>query len=445
MNDHFGAAIFDRPEQYSNTSPSKGYKFNLSGEQGIITGLGELSSDHYWITNIPFEVSKNFQLMGTTKLLAINYLRHKTDGIIDDLGLTNSVPSLKAATVTRVLKNTMQLASRHFGIDGVPAKGLSAGIASANITHVPDVPNELKEACGQSFQNWVKCEYSYDTNHVHYSVYLPRLRHCLNIIESGIPLGTFSLIHESQLPVSQQDRLNLCINHESPMLVKFTIDRVSQEISHLLNWSNGAPQRTGNKPTIRQNNQRLWACTNELKFLSEFADLKIHQIAISRDYLNKNLYPPFLKRKNNDFNFTNLNLFAISYSFGILAENYWTSLTRNIEGSISLTPTSAWIHASDRLITLRSAKILSDAGFAVKGYGFGRIDLGVYPSAINDLMKVCIQNQIMFPFAESIEIHNSINVQDTKSTDFNLKASLATANELEKYMAFDDALISKGL
>lgn len=443
MMNNLGAAIFDEPQKYDKSRINSGFKCIHGEEPEPISGVGDLSNDVHWITNIPYEPFIKNQLAGTSRLLGTNFLRHNVDGICSDLGISNLDSRQKSIIISQILHSTFNLAVKEFSLSGMPALGLSAGIASTNLTPIPAVSSEMRTPSGEAFQNYTRCEYTYRSTNEQFSVWLPRLAHGEAVLQEGFPLGSFKLLGRHLLPASNQERLQFLDRIPFPFMAHVTIDSISDEVSHLLNWSNGAPQKLSSNARFKQNNSRSWVCGNEFNYIRQYADIKINDVALSDAPLECSLRLPYrrdLVKNGNELR----DICSVSYSYGLLAENYWASLTRNAEGKIEISPLSSWIHASDRIRTIHFASNLSKAGFDVKGFGFGRIDLSVRKEQIPDLTIACISNGLLFPIHRNDDIYSRLKKSADGAPTMSALYQIYTGDGLSLLLDFEKHFLGMG-
>jgi hypothetical protein len=175
--------------------------------------------------------------------------------------------------------------------------------------------------------------------------------------------------------------------------------------------------------------------SNEWAVLSELAEIEIDEIAISDREIEFERY-----RIPDTSRFARL-----SYSFGILLENYWYSLTSNEDGKPCRSPLTAWIHAIDRMWCLKYAMQLHHKGYSISGYGCGRLTFSLREEMIPDFLKDCQALRLL----PSMELVNDPELQfersnikipeNPKSND--LLAGAHLLGDLDMLMGWDDRFV----
>lgn len=431
----YGAVIFETPKTYDPISNNPGYKCIAGEEPERIFGTGELPSSARWLSNITLEQAHNMQLRNTPKLLDDKFLRTATSTIILELGLKKSAFSKQASVIAGIYRNVMELSNIYFGLPENPVNALASGLPSLMGHYQPLISDKkVVEAASKAILPYTNCERKNlgDIGSVEFvSLVLPRVKHSQNVLSSGIPWDDFEFLTQAQLP-SQSNRLSWVVNSDLPIIAKVKIPKIDKSFNHLINWGNGAGiiskknSGSGNYSTL---NPRDYVTSNELRKLAEFSDIEIDEIAISNTPVENRTNLPGVSK-----------LSTTSYSFGLLCENIWCSLTRDQNGQPKRSPMTAWLHATDRMLCLEYASALSRLGFTINGYGYGRITLVVTEEQKNDLRRAAFDLGLM----PSLELNSTLNsdLNDSNNPDSILRF-LYENGYLDDLLYLDDQYIMK--
>src|SRR5690606_39437946 len=99
-------------------------------------------------------------------------------------------------------------------------------------------------------------------------------------------------------------------------------------------------------------NMREWCSLPELQALSQAGDIEVIQVAL-----------PTGGYKTPELSTFRSKPAAVSYSYGLVAENLWVGLTRkpSWDGKTSRNLSTAWLQALDRMHCLKIAERLHNA------------------------------------------------------------------------------------
>lgn len=427
-----GAAVFLNKD-YNPNSLNPGYKCLTDGEPVPFEGTGELSTNVLWLTNITVTSAYSNQLRNTPRLLDDKYLRTTTSSILLELGLKKASLEDQSRYLASIFKNVMELSAQFYKLDEPPKSALAAGIpAQINYYHPKVLDRSIYEASQLAALAFVQCERSLPSNQEYefVSVILPRKSHAKNMLALGMPFDDFFWLTDHQMPVKSK-RLKWVLDSEFPMLCQVEVTAISKAYNHLINWGNGAGsllKRKTNSNGFMTANKREWVTSNELRVLAQFCNIEVHKVAISNTPPEVRFSLPS-EDKHSD----------LSYSYGLLAENLWCSLMRDIEGNYIRSPLTAWMHANDRMLCLEKAKQLSDLGFKVNGYGYGRITLAV-PVGQRSELKLAALKLDLLPFFDLDVTGDEIDVSGC-STEFEILKLLYSCGHLPFLLEVDDLFV----
>lgn len=377
-----GVVLFDSPSTYSPESENPGYLCLPDTEPVRIFGTGDLPSDVRWLTNINLDVARAARLKNSPKLLNTNFLRTSVSTILSELGLSNRPVSVQAYALAHYFRNTMTLADSLLGISGTPAFSLNQAIPVQISHYQPSISEQVRQFSVQSHQSYTQCEVSAGRDSKFTSVTLPRQAHAAAILTAGLPWGGWEKLPLSGV-ASNQSRVDYVLGCGRPAIAQITVTKVSKKFNQLVNYGAGAGMlsaktRTNNDYAVP--NGRHCATSNELKFLAEIADVTVDEVYVCDSPVEVRYGLPVETVQS-----------GLSYSYGLLCENIWTSLSRDTDGRVSKSPMSAWLHAEDRLACLRKAISMHDLGYKILGYGYGRVNIALEQEMLDRYHTDCMQ------------------------------------------------------
>lgn len=422
-----GAAIFETPTSYDPTKPSPGYKC-IAGEEPVrIFGTNELETSCRWLTNISLEDSYHTQLKNTPRVMDDKYLRILVSSMLVELGMKSKSFEYQSRVIANLHSNIFRLAANFYGMHEHPNNAFASGLPNLINHFLPTVNSkDVQDAANKAVLSYTTCECRNQKNsrNIEYtSVILPRVEHAKHILSRGQPFDDFEFVSSGKLPPASHRNawvLNNC--HQLPMLLNVNVRKIDPQYHHLINWGNGGGVFKAGKANYEFLNSRAFITSNEFEIISRFSDIEILNIAISNT-------PAEVRYDLPD----NSGLSSVSYSYGVLAENIWCSLTRNTSGQYKRTPFTAWVHSEDRMRCLIFAHLLSQSGFNVKGYGYGRIVLSISHDQRSDLFNFCFKTGLLPSMDLAIG-------QDSSSFNFDLSTHSGITNYIYANALLDDFL-----
>lgn len=426
-----GVVIFDRTNNYDPDGENPGYCCLPGKEPVRIYGTGDLPTDVRWLTNINLDVAYSSRLQNSPKLLNTNFLRTSVNSILVELGLKKKDPDKQVYIVASVFSNVMKQAQAFFGIDSPPIFSLAQAIPS-QLGHRPrSIDNDVRESSLRAIQSFGQCEAKPSSQSIFTSVLIPRHHHASKVLAEGLPFGEWSKVDNGSLP-SKPKRQDWITNLPVPALCKIKIDRVSRKYNPLVNYGAGAGllgKKGGSGASYSVLNDRVFACANEIEFLADIADISIEDTFVCEEPLEHRYKLPISDR-----------LAPLSYSYGILLENMWTSLDRDFDGKKQRSPMAAWLHATDRVECLKKASELHGIGYTILSYGYGRITLALEPRMQERLVSDCQRLGLIPPLG--IGSSNVVVMPDAPTGDELLIGLFSQAN-LETILDLDNQFTEK--
>lgn len=361
----FGVVIFDDPEKPGPGWASKG------GKSFRVRGTGDLASDHFWWTNLNFMVFQKYGLF-KANLKRSDYIRPEMNQLHKELGFANlgNSPANICEVTAEIFKRVMQLAKEQFGFGKPNNDTFGEDIYDIVIGQDKLQDQVINEALNQAHQAWNMCEGVSAQGSRIISFKKPRLMHAMHVLSTPIPSGLWEVMPDAKLP-AVNDRLKWAINQQRPILAKASVQQVDPAFASVISFAGGA------------NKERGWLSHPEILFLSQFAKIRIDQVMIAESYAEHPVNKLLQTGSITDH---------LSISIGILSENYWTSLSvpmilnkksKTLRQSI-YSPRSVWLSASDRFQMVMSAMLMDSAGFTVKAYGKGGLNIAVPKGMISE-------------------------------------------------------------
>lgn len=431
MRSAVGVVIFDSNKNYDPEGDNPGYRCLPGREPVRIYGTRDLPTNVRWLTNINLDVAYASRLQNSPKLLNTNYLRTSVNSILNELGLKGRPLAEQSFVVSNVFNNVMRLCGALLGVTEPPLFSLSQAIPSQIGHYQKPVDRELKSVSVRAVQSYGQCEVRSSKEAVFTSVVIPRYRHAKNILGAGLPWGDWRLVDQVCLPL-KPERLEWIEGLAEPSLCKIKINRVGKKFNSLINYGAGAGllgQRGKGGGDYSVMNDRLYASSNEIAFLSDVADIVIDDVYLCDEPVETRYELP-----SND------KMAPLSYSYGLLAENLWTCLDRDKDGKKQRNPMSAWLHAEDRLACIKVAAELSRMGYKILSYGYGRVTLALEPDMVGRVAGDCMRLGLIPPLG--IGATDVVTIPDEPSGEDLIVGLFAQAN-LDSILDIDNLFTEK--
>jgi len=423
-----GSVIFEKPKGYDPQGSNPGYR-SLPDEDPIrIFSTGDLATDVHWLSNIDVQKAYRLQLKNTPRILDDKYLRTSTSSILLELGLKDQSYSEQAKIVASIFSNAMELAKKAFGLVDVPAQSLASALTALIGHYQPNISSDIQRAGIMASQGFTECERREpgpDT--IFTSVVFPRVQYAQSILAGGLPFSEFTILSNDQMPPASK-RLSWICEDDMPMLAKVRITNIHPDFNPLINWGNGAgflKRQTQEGGNFTTGNSRDWVPSNELKVLAQFASFEVESIAVSEDEPEARYKLPFIDTVDPSHA-------MLSYSFGLLCENIWCSLLRDKQGVYQRTPLTSWVHATDRMMCLDKAYQLKKRGYAINGYGYGRITLAIHPEQAKQFVQDCYELGLVSHMKLSGPFTGAIPDNPTPAQVLNILFQIGSLNDLQK-------------
>ena len=382
----YGAVIFDDEKR-----PGAGWAALAGGEAFRIRGTGDLATDAYWWTNLSVQTVYLNRGLQAYHLKRVDYLRPTITQLQAELGLlvTRMTPARIVEIVAEIFGRVMRLAEQHYGVDRPHGFTLAEDMYAEIIKADTPIEPMIDEALKQAMQSYVHCQATAPAGSKLLVFRRPRIVHALDVLSTPVPGTQWEYIDGDKMPPMDK-RVDWIVNQSRPALVRASVRRVDHEVAGIVSFAGGNKE------------QRNWMSHPELLTLSKFAKVQIEGAFMGAEYVPHPVY------KNI---FTGGPLGPLSTSVGVLAENYWHSLSTshsfkrfaNQSEKVN-SPRAVWYSASDRFHMLMPALMMHTSGFIVRGYGRGQVTLAVQRGALEEARACAAAAGLLAPLHVGEEI-----------------------------------------
>ena len=235
-----------------------------------ITGTGDLESDHVWITNLDYSLSRDSGLSGHSRFRRIDFLRRTIPAIAESFGVGSSsrllsnpaaheflnslrrralqvgtvldpgsVAIAQAAIISKVFDRVMHLAQFVLDIDRVPQNRLAWGIRQ--VIAPPDVPAPewVSGAIDDAISYTTFCErIATDTPMDLYWFRLPPIQLAQRALLGPFPCGDWTRIKTPSEKIVRD-----VIDTRGPFLARITVMSTAAQVNRLINYGSGATKK----------------------------------------------------------------------------------------------------------------------------------------------------------------------------------------------------------
>lgn len=338
-----------------------------------VVGSHELSSSAVWLTNLEFDTFyRDLRKNGSNLYRHDTFLRTSLWQLACELGL-NDIKQYKRLTgreeaqvMSRFFGDVME-ASWRLGIRGYPQMMLSKGYRDRFYPDPPDVeyPRDLKDAFADinkaySFSERRVASRKSGAPDVSVSFTRHRYQHAVQVCEQPIPYGDWRR-------VSMMSRYEIR-DTSIPLLLRVVVNRVDAHLGALVNFG-GYRNKLHVDAGVAQRDAspRQWMSLPEYVFMSQHADIEVHEIYQAGAYIEN---PTLAALDRIDL------MQQLSPAFLLCCENLWTCPQRaKMDFLTDKTAVAGWLRSYDRLLCLRDALTLieRDPEVDVVSMSFGRI------------------------------------------------------------------------
>tara|TARA_B100000749_G_C18446024_1_gene474282 strand:- start:37 stop:1224 length:1188 start_codon:yes stop_codon:yes gene_type:complete len=363
MSKKIGVVCFDNFETIKG-----GWASVSGGEPFRINGIGDLSSNVLWISNLPFYYYKKLNLLRNPNIYDQQFFRTSLKQISDELGLKDK-PDDVSQKVSLIFQRVYDLGMDDFQLtlDDIEYRYNSAlvnCILPSSIRQIPsgEFSSVLMTAFKESTQQNQAMIGNVSKGTKARTFCFPKgafSRTILSLpmptntgwkkLEDSIVTGTIGS-KEDNILKGTQAFVSYCNEKLSKKAVFFRINvsYTSKFFRSFATFANGS------------NYQRNWVTLPELLELIKYSIVEIYEA-----------YSCELSTLN--FDFVDNDSDEYSFSRGLYLENIYTALSLPINNGEYFNPVGAYVRAYDRVMCLKAAYAFSKSNLKVGSFGTGRV------------------------------------------------------------------------
>lgn len=374
-----GAVIFDARDE-----PGLGWACRAGGEAFRIQGVEALKSDTVWWLNANFNAMRNAGIAGNVFFRPANFMRLDMSALLIEWGCLDTEgwptdPAGGSRTAADIFERSVTLQCAHFGIARArwrpPAMAFRSAMREMLIKPDEIVDQRLTDACAEAYQNYTKCQLTFQSGCRAVSLVCPRLTHARELLKTPIPADTQYV--DLAPPDESQSVIDWLDAHPGPMLCRVALSDTEPGIRALINFGANANQRNVSGDHGRQyegSAMRQWVTGDEARMYANFGQLEVFEAIHWPEWVR----PIEALGALRDLEALIDDYDHLSYSLGLYAEQLWTGLAtaqaaKGLDYRSTTNVVAPFIRAADRMRCLDAANRVSEQGFGVIGYGAGRV------------------------------------------------------------------------
>lgn len=358
------------------------------------SAASDLPSQTLWVTNASLNDLISVGLHKSPKIAHEGYYRTRLAQMAQELGITNLPLDQQASLLAEILGNAAEMAKIQLGLTQYPSSGLAQAVGQLYGASEAPIGSAMFQVAEQSCQRYTACERErrYEKADI-FSFWMPRFPWAASLLEQPLPNNNdLKVIPPHALPSMGKDSVLLAewaSENKIPLFARVRVHALDPVVGKLVNYGAGAQslKRSTESGAYEARNMREWCALPELEMLCQFGDVQVIQVACSSGWSRSGLH------------IFNSRLSAVSYAYGLVAENLWTGLARKPTptGTVSRTLSTAWLQAIDRMKCLQVAQRLYNMGMEVVNYGNGRITVVCPPSVRALIPQAALEEGMMYP------------------------------------------------
>ena len=379
----FGVVCFDNVER-----PEFGWA-SLAGDKLLrIRCIGDLQSDAIWITNLTYEQMTNYSAWKNSKLKRISFFREDIYRLSKELGLeVGSNNNAYIRVLSEVVNRIMLLAHANYKFDRI-GSSLKETVNESLMTPILDMDNNgsgsllIDNYLEEAFHVYQMCYGHFPSENYSVNLKFPRAGYAKEMLGVPVPFGRWSQVKSFPKKDGAAKRvegdvfkfLTTAEGEQTPFLCNVSVSNLNYNIAELLDISNG---------TLRRN----WLTSHEAALLACHGDVELKEVFKAECY-------QFLNERIDLVQPEMGVVGELSYSMGILSENHWLALASETKidrhGATKKLKSSraVWMRSWDRIFCFKASMALKNAGFLIRGYGVGSVDVSVVPERIPALIDI---------------------------------------------------------
>lgn len=386
-----GIALFKGASPFSRAD-------NIACEYGgspfTFSSAADLPSQALWVTNASSDELYEAGLGRTPRIANDGYFRTRLSQMVHELGLQVLTMDHQVAILAELLGCAAEMLKSQLGLTQYPAYGMAQAVGQLYGSAEPPKGMAVYQVAEQAGQRFTACERSrrYEQADV-FSFWYPRCAWAAEMLDIPLPGGDIKLVPRHALPAHGNNPMAVvewAYEQSIPLFARVKIHGLEDSIGKLMNYGAGAMDVKKNSGVGRDydaRNFREWCALPELSLLASHGDVEVLQVAVADGWQSTGLKTFRTKRS------------AISYAYGLAAENLWVGTLRRNSGNfgISKTLSTAWLQAEDRMRCLLAATRLQTLGMEITTYGNGRIGV-VCPKSVRALIpQAALEQGLLYP------------------------------------------------
>lgn len=392
----FGCILFDLTEQVNGKrvpNTNSGWA-SIEGESSFrVRKKEDLDQNVIWWTNLDKQIFWKSGAVLLNNYKYSNFFKTSLGQIIKELDISpKDVTTAKTVEyLSNIFNKSIQFCIEHYNLTEADLEKQSlSDMLYEHLVSEEDknlvYENEILEIMTKAYQDIVVCDNDNDNINSDNKITLkiPRLYHAKQILSSMLPSGNWEIIGEDDLPSHNEDRKQLVLNYNRPLLVKV---KLKKNMPKLLNL--------GDAIGFNKRKAREWLCLPEYLYFSKFVDLEITSVCVAEGY--KSLNTPYELLEIGP-------LSSLSITLALIAENHWFALSSKRRHKINrntehVSADSVWLRATDRFYTFSIAQVFEQSGFNVVYYGNGSVSIifDKKTQSFDNLKELCEKLNLLIP------------------------------------------------
>lgn len=425
-----GVALFVNGSPYSREG---NFACEYQCEPFEFFSVSDLPSQTLWITNINLSELITLGLHKNPKIAHDGYFRTRISQIVQELGLNSLDLEQQVSFLVELLGVTAEMGRVELGLTQYPSQSLVQAVGQLYGYREHPAGSPVYNIAEQACQRYTSAERTRRIEHADiFSFWMPRHEWANDLLEMGLPVGENSqLIAAHNLPDMGRDAVSLvqwAEENKIPLFANIRINQIEDGVGRLINYGAGAQVIDTGGYSGR--NLREWCALPELAVLAYSGDIEILKVVTAGGWARSGLH-------------LNQDRYArVSYSYGLLAENIWSGLTRKPDsfGKISKTLQTAWMQAVERMKCLKVAERLQGLGMDVLNYGNGRVTVACPPSVRALIPQAALEESALYPGSlEGLNFYGT----EVSADPFSLMQKLIVDKNYARILDINNTMLGK--
>jgi hypothetical protein len=367
---------------------------SISGKEAKrINGIGELPSSVYWVTNLPYNFFRKYNLNKKPNVFDHQFFRTSVRLIAGEVGLEDDLKEL-SEFCAKIFQRVFNSCESMYDVDLKYSPYrlntlLSDYVISKNVRQIPmgSTSNTLMEAFMESTQQNQGMIGEVPKGSKARTFSFPKGAFARQLLSMPYPVST-------QWEVLKDVDIKTVIGTREGNTISGTLSAI-KKINKLCEQKAGmfkvnvlyTEKFFRNFATFGQgsNYNRGWVTLPELLDIVQYNVIEIHEGFVS-EIGSLQLH-----------NSIDLSIDEFSYSRGLLLENIWTAYTLPLNRGKFFTPVGAYMRAYDRVMCNKVAYEFARNNFSVGSFGTGRVVVYCKKSEESLATEIAIENGMLPP------------------------------------------------